>query len=62
MKNIRVFLSKNFQLLEMKFSIYLNRRVFAMLKWSLRAINTNMLCHPRPVSFSTDRFKAVPLL
>ena len=30
-KNIRVFLSKNFQLLEVKFSIYLNRRVFVML-------------------------------
>ena len=31
MKNIRVFLSENFQLLEVKFSIYLNRRVFVML-------------------------------
>ena len=30
MKNIRVFLSKNFQFLEVKFSIYLNRRVFVM--------------------------------
>ena len=30
MKNIRVFLSENFQFLEMKFSIYLNRRVFVM--------------------------------
>ena len=28
MKNIGVFLSENFQFLEMKFSIYLNRRVF----------------------------------
>ena len=28
MKNIRVFLSENFQFLEVKFSIYLNRRVF----------------------------------
>ena len=28
MKNIRVFLSENFQLLEVKLSIYLNRRVF----------------------------------
>ena len=26
MKNIRVFLSENFQVLELKFSIYLNRR------------------------------------
>ena len=30
MKNIRVFLSENFQILEVKFSVYLNRRVFAM--------------------------------
>ena len=30
MKNIGVFLSENFQFLEMKFSIYLNRRVFVM--------------------------------
>ena len=30
MKNIRVFLSENFQFLEMKFSIYLKRRVFVM--------------------------------
>ena len=30
MKNIRVFLSKTFQFLEVKFSIYLNRRVFVM--------------------------------
>ena len=30
MKNIS-FLSENFQFLEVKFSIYLNRRVFAML-------------------------------
>ena len=31
MKNIRVFVSENFQFLEVKFSIYLNRRVFVML-------------------------------
>ena len=30
MKNITVFLSENFQFLEVKFSIYLNRRVFVM--------------------------------
>ena len=30
MKNIRVFLSENFQFLEMEFSIYLNRHVFVM--------------------------------
>ena len=31
MKNIS-FLSENFQFLEVKFSIYLNRRVFVMLR------------------------------
>ena len=31
MKNIRVFLTENFQFLEVKFPIYLNRRVFVML-------------------------------
>ena len=30
MKNIRFFLSENFQFLEVKVSIYLNRRVFVM--------------------------------
>ena len=30
MKNIKVFLYENFQFLEVKFSIYLNRRVFVM--------------------------------
>ena len=30
MKNIRVFLSENFQFLEVKFSIYLNRCVFVI--------------------------------
>ena len=30
MKKNETFLSENFQLLEVKFSIYLNRRVFVM--------------------------------
>ena len=30
MKNVRVFLSENFQFLEVDFSIYFNRRVFVM--------------------------------
>ena len=30
MKNIRFFLSENFQFLEVKFSIYLNRRIFVL--------------------------------
>ena len=36
MKNIRVFLSENFQFLDMKFSIYLNRRVFVMNAFRLK--------------------------
>ena len=32
MKKYQSFLSKNFQFLEVKFSIYLNRRVFVMLE------------------------------
>ena len=32
MKTIRTFLSENFQFLVVKFSIYLNRRVFVMRK------------------------------
>ena len=35
MKNIRIFLSENFPFLVVKFSIYLNRRVFVM-KYSYR--------------------------
>ena len=34
MKNIRDFLSENFQFLEVKFSTYFNRRVFVMSKKS----------------------------
>ena len=30
MKNIRIFLSENFHFLVIKFSVYLNRRVFVM--------------------------------
>ena len=35
MKNIGVFLSENFQFLETKFSMYLNRRVFVMF-WTAK--------------------------
>ena len=31
-KNVSFFLSENFQFLEVKFSIFLNRRVFVMVK------------------------------
>ena len=42
MKNIRVFLSENFQFLEVKFSIYLNRRVFVMLEINLMLMNFSL--------------------
>ena len=32
MKNIRLFLSENFHFLVVKFSVYLNRRVFVMCR------------------------------
>ena len=35
MKNIRIFVSENFQFLEVEVSIYLNRRVFVMLKGNI---------------------------
>ena len=35
MKNVSVFLSENFQFLDVKISIYLNRRVFVMPTQSL---------------------------
>ena len=41
MKNIRVFLYQNFQLLEVKFSIYFNRRVFVIICRNSRTTGTN---------------------
>ena len=41
MKNIGVSLSENFQFLEVKFAMYLNRRVFVIANSSLS------LLHPR---------------
>ena len=38
MKNIKFFIYENFQFLEVKFSIYLNRRVFVMSIISLHTI------------------------
>ena len=38
MKNIRVFLSEIYQFLEVKFSIYLNRRVFVMSRREVKSI------------------------
>ena len=43
MKNIRVFLSENFQFLEVKFSIYLNRRVFVMSTVATKPLLPNFL-------------------
>ena len=50
MKNIRVFLSENFKVLEVKFSIYLNRHVFVMFG----KICLSKQCSPRS-TWSTDK-------
>ena len=39
------FLSENFQLLEMKFSIYLNRRVFVMVSSLQQTVTTVQVIH-----------------
>ena len=41
MKNIRVFLSENFQFLELKFSLYLNRYVFVIPSSTEKIIQAN---------------------
>ena len=41
MKNIRVFISENFQFWVVKFSMYLNRRVFVMILQILSPKNEN---------------------
>ena len=38
MKNIGVFLSENFHFLEVKFSVYLNRHVFVMIRTLLPSV------------------------
>ena len=48
MKIIRVFLSENFQLWKVKFSIYLNRRVFIMQQGM--AISRKILAHNKKLS------------
>ena len=40
MKNIRIFLSENFQFLVVTFSVYLNRHVFVM-------VDSDKTVHPR---------------
>ena len=59
MKNIRVFLPENFQFLEVKFSIYLNRHVFVMLrtrsdKWCIvrSKATVNRMLSERNIRFS----------
>ena len=47
MKNIKFFLSENFQFLEMKFSIYFNRRVFVM-SWQETASACPVVFYGRP--------------
>ena len=47
MKNIRVFLSENFQFLEVKFSVYWNRRVFVMIFIQKFYLSTGSLCYNR---------------
>ena len=45
MKKYQSFLSENFQFLEMKFSIYLNRRVFVMACFYLTLFTKTTLWH-----------------
>ena len=48
MKNIRVFLSENFHFFEVKFSIYLNRRVFVMFAFRYILYCGSKLTTPEP--------------
>ena len=49
MKTIRVFLSENFQFLEVKFSIYFNRHVFVMLSGAMT--KCSCMIWPAPVTY-----------
>ena len=44
-KKIKVFLSENFEFLEVKFSVYLNRRVFEMITALSAEVFQNFLEH-----------------
>ena len=55
MKKVSEFLSENFQFLAVKFSIYLNRRVFVML-------SSDMLGIGRLVSIKPDKNTYFPSL
>ena len=50
MKNIRVFLSENFQFLEVQFSMYLNRHVFIMQR-----LFKNTFCKQLRPTFISER-------
>ena len=45
MKNIKSFLSKKFQFLEAKFSLYFKRHVFVMCGYSLEVLTETLLKH-----------------
>ena len=43
MKNIGIFISENFHFLAVKFSVYLNKRVFIMSKDTDQSVHTHRL-------------------
>ena len=45
MRNVSEFLSENFPILEVKFSIYLNRRVFVMFAFAVFTFTWHELTH-----------------
>ena len=54
MKNFRIFLFENFQFLEVKFSIYLNRRVFVMMSINLMCYFVFQCLVIKPLSSNFD--------
>ena len=58
MKNSRVFPSQNFQFLEVKFSLYLNRRVFVMVRNSERIMKVHLTSPERPTNIGLQLGKA----
>ena len=52
MKNIRDFLSEHFQFLEVKLSIYLNRRVFVMPSAQVKKYNVFFGLNSLPIQLS----------
>ena len=64
MKKYQSFLSKNFQFLEVKFSIYLNRHVFVMANWPAMCTERLIRRNSRRAFFLPSRLKfcAGPML